>query len=492
MLLDSLIDIFTPYQFLMVAVGVFLGIVVGAIPGLSGSMLIALTVPITYYIAPEPAISLLIAMYVGSIAGGLISATLLRMPGTPSAVVTTLDAYPMARDGQPGRALGLGIAASFIGGLVAWVALATISKPLSVLALELSPFNYFALVMVALVMIASIGGRDLLKGLLSGFLGILVSMPGVDPSIGQLRLTFGIDSLASGFQLLPVLVGIFAVSQILSDALDMKRRASPDGQALRGLYLSLRDFVRHAVNLLRSSAIGTAIGILPGIGAAVGSMMAYSAARSASDHPERFGHGAEEGVIASEAGNSATVGGALVPLVALGIPGSVIDAILIGALMIHQIQPGPMLFTTHPEMIWNMIAANLVATVLMFVMMLGLTPYIVRLARVPVGMLLPVIMLFCVVGTFALNNLMFDVWVMLAFGAVGFLLERAGLNLAPFVIGFVLAPIAEQSLRQGLMITGGDIGPMFTDPITLLLFAAMIGLLAWPRFARRGRRVRSA
>lgn len=492
MLVESLLNTLEPVHFLVICLGTFLGIIVGAIPGLSGSMLIALTVPITYYMASYHAISLLVAMYVGSIAGGLISATLLRMPGTPSAVVTTLDGYPMARDGQPGRALGFGISASFAGGLIAWIALATLSQPLSVLALKLSAFNYFALVMMAMVLIASIGGRDVVKGLASGLLGMLASMPGVDPSVGQLRLTFGTGDLASGFQLLPVLVGIFAVSQIFSDSLDLNRKAHRLEFKMSGLFLSLRDWIRNAVNLVRSSLIGTAIGILPGVGAAVGSMIAYSAAKSASRTPERFGHGAEEGIIASEAGNSATVGGALIPLVALGIPGSVIDAILIGALTIHQLQPGPMLFVTNPDVIWNLIAANLVATVLMFGMMLGLTPFIARLARISTGYMLPVIMMFCVVGTFAVNNSMFDVWVMLAFGAIGFLLERGGFSLAPFVIGYVLAPIAELNLRQGLMITGGDIMPMFVDPLTLGLFAIALLLLVWPYAAPAIRRRREA
>lgn len=480
MLIESLLSVLSPMHFLVVCIGVFLGIVVGAIPGLSGSMLIALTVPVTYYMLPDQAISLLVAMYVGSIAGGLISATLLRMPGTPSSVVTTLDGYPMARDGQPGKALGIGIAASFAGGMVAWVALALLSKPLSVLALKLTSFNYFALIMTAMVLIASIGGKDVRKGLLSGFLGMLASMPGVDPSVGQLRLTFGLGNLASGFQLLPVLVGIFAISQIFNDLFNLHR--APENLKIRvsGLFLSMRDWGRNGVNMLRSSVIGTVIGILPGVGAAVGSMIAYSTAKSFSRTPEKFGNGAEEGIVAAEAGNSATVGGALIPLVALGIPGSVIDAILIGALMIHQIQPGPMLFVTNPSVIWDMIAANLVATVLMFIMMLMLTPYIARIARIPTGYLLPVIMVFCVVGTFALNNSIFDVWVMLAFGVVGVLLERGGFSLGPFVIGYVLAPVAEQNLRQGLMITGGDIGPMLADPLSLGLFAIAIALIAWP------------
>ncbi|MEP3329781.1 tripartite tricarboxylate transporter permease [Sedimentitalea sp.] len=480
MLIDALLSTFAPFTFLFLAIGVLSGIVVGAIPGLSGSMLIALSVPLTYHMTSGNAVALLVAMYVGSIAGGLISATLLRMPGTPSAVVTTLDGYPMAKAGQPHRALALGISASFAGGLIAWVALALLSRPLSVLALHLTAFNFFALVMTAIVLIASIGGRDVIKGLIAGFLGMLLSMPGVDPSIGQLRLTFGVPDLANGFQLLPVLVGAFAISQILKDTLEVGRATGTALDSRGRLFLPLRVWRRNASNMARSSLIGTLIGILPGVGAAVGSMIAYAAAKFSSKEPERFGTGHEAGVIAAEAGNSSTVGGALIPLVALGIPGSVIDAILIGALMIHQIQPGPMLFTRHPDIVWGLIAANLVATVLMFIFLVLLTPTIARLAQIRPGTLLPVIFVLCVAGTFALGNSFFDVWVMLAFGALGFIMERAGFSLGPFVIGFVLAPVAEQNLRQGLMISNGDVSPLFTDPLSLCLLTLSLVLLVWP------------
>ena len=472
--------LFTPLPFALCALGVFLGVTVGAIPGLTGAMLIALTLPLTFYMEPVNAIILLVAMYVGAISGGLITATLLRMPGTPAAVMTTFDGYPMARRGRPGRALGLGITASFVGGLVSWLALYLLAEPLSVIATRFGPFEYFSLIVMAMVLIASVSEGTMIKGLISGLFGMLVSMPGVDPSAGQPRLTFDWYLLNGGLKLLPVLIGIFAVSQIISDILDMNRRVERLEMSSKGILMTLRDWRNQAVNLVRSSVIGTGVGILPGVGASIGSVIAYTAAKNMSKTPEKFGTGSEEGIVASEAANNATVGGALIPLIAMGIPGSVIDAILIGALMIHSIQPGPTLFLTNADIVWAMIAACLVANVLMFGMMTVSVGWLSKLMYVPRAYLLPVVAVFCVIGSFALNNTMFDVWVMLVFGVIGFAMERAGYPLGPFVIGFVLAPLGEAKLRSGLMMTAGGIEPLFTRPLSLLFLVCAVVLLAWP------------
>lgn len=476
-------QIFTPWTFFMLFVGTSLGIVVGAIPGMTGAMLIALTLPLTFYMEPFNAIILLIAMYVGAISGGLITATLLRMPGTPAAIMTTFDGYPMARGGNPGRALGLGITASFVGGLVSWVALLTITKPLSILATRFGPFEYFTLIMMAMVLIASVSEGSLKKGIVAGFFGMLISMPGVDPASGMPRLTFDYYLLNGGLKLLPVLIGVFAVSQIINDAMDMGKVGKKIKMSTEGILMSAKDLKSQAVNLGRSSLIGTGVGILPGIGASIGSVIAYTVAKSTSKTPEKFGTGSEEGIIASEAANNATVGGALIPLIAMGIPGSVIDAILIGALMIHSIQPGPTLFLTNADIVWGMIAACLLANILMYILMTTSVKYIAGLMYLPRSFVLPVVMVFCVIGSYALNNTMFDVWVMLGFGVIGFLLERAKYPLGPFVIGFVLAPLAEEKLRSGLMMTAGDISPIVTRPMSLMFTLSAIGLLIWPFFS---------
>lgn len=490
-LAGAISQIFTPWPLLMLFLGTALGIVVGAIPGLTGAMLIALTLPLTFYMAPFNAVVLLVSMYVGAISGGLITATLMRMPGTPAAVMTTLDGYPMARSGRPGRALGLGITASFIGGLVAWSVLFTVTKPLSVLATRFGPFEYFTLIMMAMVLIASASEGSQVKGLISGLLGMLVSMPGVDPATGMPRLTFDWYMLNGGLALLPVLIGTFAVSQIIKDSLEMGGLPKRAEMSTKGMLTSLRDFARHGVNMIRSSFLGTFIGILPGIGASIGSVVAYTVAKNVSSEPEKFGKGSEEGIVASEAANNATVSGALIPLIAMGIPGSVIDAILIGALTIHSIQPGPTLFLTNADIVWGMIAAALLANILMWLLMTSSVRYISNLIYLPRSFVLPVVMMFCVIGSYALNNTMFDVWVMLLFGVLGFLLERARIPLGPFVIGFVLAPLAEEKLRSGLMMTAGDITPIFTRPFPLAFTITAVVLLVWPLISEYRQRRRA-
>lgn len=488
-LLAAFGTLLTPAPFFWVALGTFLGITMGAIPGLSGSMLITLILPLTYFMEPLHAVVLLIGIYTGTISGGLISATLLKIPGTPAAVMTTFDGYPMAAGGAPGRALGLGIGASFFGGTVAWIALAALSEPIAEFAVRFSPFDYFALVVTALVLISSVSEGSMTKGLLSAALGVLFAMPGVDPSAGIPRVTFDWVQLNGGFNVLPVLIGLFAVGQMLTDVWENRGEVTvlKTGGAM---LMRLRDWRDQAVNLVRSSLIGTWIGILPGIGANIGSIVAYAVARNMSRTPERFGTGSEEGIVASEAANNATVSGALIPLVAIGIPGSVIDALLISALLIHSIQPGPLLFAQDPGLVWGMIAAALVANVLMFAMMTALVAPLSRLARLPKTWLMPCIVVFSVVGAYAVSNRAFDVWVVLGFGLLGFLMNRARIPLGPFIIGFILAPLAESKLRSGLMTTDGDWSPLWTEPLPAFLLLASLGLLLWPALAawRRTRR----
>jgi len=481
---SAMAQLISPTGLLLVLVGTTLGIVVGAIPGLTGAMLIALTLPLTFTMVPEQALILLVSMYVGAISGGLITATLLRMPGTPASIMTTLDGYPMAKAGQPGRALGLGISASFVGGLISFAFLILLAKPMAIASTRLGPFEFFSLVLMALVLIASIGGTSLSRSLLSGFLGIFAAMPGIAVSTGQARMTFGMSQLNDGFKLLPVLIGLFAISQIIDDILNIDAQGERVVMSRRGLLLGAKDWAAHWFNMLRSSVIGTWIGILPGIGANIGSVSAYSAARSMSKKPDAFGSGSEEGIVAAESANNATVGGALIPLVSMGIPGSVIDAILLGAMVIHGLRPGPMLFDQSPSIVYTIMGTYLVANVAMALIMIGSVGWLAKLADVPRTLLLPVILAFCVIGSFALSNRMFDVWVMLGFGVLGFVMERNRIPLAPFVIGFVLGPIAEEKLSAGLMSSGGSFAPIITRPISAVFFLIAIALLVVPLIRR--------
>ena len=479
-ILHAVAGLLTPLSLLLIVAGTAAGIVVGAIPGLTGAMLIALTLPFTFHMSPVGSMILLVSMYTGSITGGLISATLFRIPGTPSNVMTTFDGYPMAVKGEAGRALGLGIGASTFGALFAWLALATITKPLSDWAVRFSPWDYFSLTLMALVLISSVTPGSMLKGLLSGAIGALISYPGVDPTSGQARLTFGQWQLESGFDVLPVLVGVFAVGTVLADVLKPHTHGHAVRYTSEGLFMRWRDWKAQAVNLLRSSLIGTWIGLLPGIGASIGSVVAYTVAKNTSKHPAEFGTGCPDGIVASEAANNATVGGALIPLIAMGIPGSVIDVFLLGAMLIHGIQPGPLLFTNNRDVVHAIIAACLLSSIVMFVLMTASVPLLRRLLDIPRHHVVPVVLVFCVIGVFASNNRMAEVVFMLAFGGLGFLMERAGMPLGPFIIGFILAPLAEAKLRSGLMMSAGDYSPLVTHPLSAILLAVSVALLLWP------------
>lgn len=452
---------------LFIGLGVLLGIVVGAIPGLTATMLIALSLPFTFSMDPIPAISMLVGMYVGGVSGSLITAIILRMPGTPASVITTLDGYPMAQRGEAGKALALAIWASFFGGLISWVFLVLLSEPLSRMAVRFSKFDYFALVAMALLLIVFLSKGNMLRGLISGALGILAATPGSDPISGSFRFTFGIQWLENGFPLLAVLIGLFAGNQILQEVQGLSRRAKDRPNTNARMSLNPAALIRHWINILRSSVLGTWIGVLPGVGANVGSAFAYSVARSFSRKPDDFGKGSEEGLVASESANNATVGGALVPLVALGIPGSVVDAILLGGLVIHGVQPGPFLFRNDPGMVYAIFNAAFIGNVIMLLAMLVLTRHIAKIAMIPKEYLLPPLVIMCVVGTFAISNAWSTVFVMLLFSFVGFGLERSGYALAPFVIGFILAPIAEENLRSATMFTDGAIMPLLLTPVPI-------------------------
>ncbi len=478
--LSASLTILSPQTLPFLVGGTVLGVLLGVIPGVTGAMGIALMLPLTFYMTVDNALTLMVSMYVGGISGGLVTAILLRIPGEPASIVTTFDGHPMARRGEPGRALGYAVGASVFGGLVSWVALVSLTYPLSELAVRLRPFDILALVMMALVLIAALGQGSIFKGLVSGLLGILVSMPGTDPSTGFVRLTFGLHDLDAGFSTLAVLIGSYAVAQVLSDLIDVERKGEAIETTGRGMWIGFRDWWAQRWNLLRSSLIGTGIGILPGIGATVGSIVAYTVAKTSSKTPEKFGTGIPDGVVASEAGNNATVGGALVPLIAMGIPGSVTDVFLLAALVIHGLQPGPLLFNEHPEIVYIIFATCLLAHVVLLATMTGFgIRLLIKLTATPTWYLFPLILLFCMIGAFGDNNRAFDVFVMLGFGVVGFAMEKAGFSLGAFVIGFVLGPISERSLRAGLTLSDGSYLDMLRHPVAATCLALAAIMFVW-------------
>ncbi|MCB8840540.1 tripartite tricarboxylate transporter permease [Aurantimonas sp. VKM B-3413] len=476
-MLDVYLHVFTS-GLLWIFIGTAVGIFIGSIPGLSGAIVISLSLPMTYFMDGGDALLLLISMYVGATTGGLISATLMRMPGTEAAIMTTLDGYPMAVRGEPARALGLGVLASFFGGMVAWAILAVLSPPLSLVAVRFGPYEIFAMAVVALSLIASVSRGSLLSGLLSAALGAMVSLPGIDPISGALRLTFGMHSVDTGFTLLPVILGALVLSQVLLDCETLDQRAVRQG-GTAWVSLKLRDLTGYIGTYIRSSLIGTWIGILPGVGGTTASIAAYSVAKALSRTPERFGHGAEEGVIAAETANNAGTVGALVPLITLGIPGSVITAVLLGAMVIHNLNPGPLLFAQNPKIAYTVIAGALASNFAMLAIMWVATPVLAKLMYVNKAYLLPPIVVFCFIGAFSVSSRFFDVGVMLAFAVLGYLMQKAKIPTGPFIIAYILTPMAEQNLRSGLVVYDGSFLPLLTRPICLVFLVIAVASIVW-------------
>jgi putative tricarboxylic transport membrane protein len=492
MVLAAFAAVFTPITIFLIFGGVVLGIIFGAIPGMSGTMAVALCLPITFGLSPVEGISLLLGLYIGGISGGLISAILINIPGTPSSIATCFDGSPMARHGEAGKALGIGILYSFLGGLVSFVALIFLSPPIAKFSLRFSPYEYTAVMLFSLTLIASLSEGSLIKGLLSGALGISLAVFGVSPVDSFKRFTFGMYQMELGFGLLSVLIGFYAISEIFEIA--GNKYKSVDAKVMdfkiKGLGISMKEFIQQLGNFFRSSLIGIGIGILPGIGGGTSNILAYVAAKSQSKYPEKFGTGIIDGLIASEAANNATIGGALIPLLTLGIPGDTVTAVILGGLMIHGITPGPMLFTTNGDLIYAIFVALMFANIIMLIVEFFGIRLFVRILQIPKNILLPVIVCLCVVGAFATNNQVFDVYTMALFGFVGYGLVKIKMPLPPIILGFILAPIIETNLRRGLMLSGGSITPFVTKPIAaVFLLAAVVSVaLAATKEKRRRRK----
>ena len=474
--IDNLLQLAQPLTLLILTAGLLLGLFFGALPGLSATMAVAILLPITFSMEPDMGLAMLVATYIGGISGGLVAATLLRIPGTPSSIATTFDAYPLACKGEATKALATGMIASAVGGLISLAVLVAFAPMLSRSAIRFGAHEYAMLTLAALMLVIVLSQANLLKGLATAFLGLAVATVGFAPIGGTQRFTFGVVDLMGGIGIVPFMVGLFAVSQLIREATEKSVRVRQNFD-IRGTGVRLSEFVANIGNMLRSSAIGIGIGVLPGIGGAASNLVAYGAARQASKNPEEFGKGAIAGVYASESANNASIGGALLPLITLGIPGDGVTAILIGGFTIHGLQPGPLLFQNAPDVVAMIYAAFLVATLLLLIVQLATIRIFPRVLLVPRHYLLPVLAMLMVVGTYAADNRLFDVWLMLGFGVLGYLLERYGFPLAPMVLGFVLGPIFETNLRRALMYSEGDLLPFVTRPISGVLLVIAVALL---------------
>lgn len=479
---------------LITILGTAVGILVGVIPGLSATMAVAMAVPITFSMGSMQGLSLLISVYVGGLTGGLVSAVLLHIPGTPASIATAFDGYPMAQKGLPGKALGYGVVASFLGGGFSYIILLTMAPLVAKQAVKLGPFEIFSIIMCAMVMIADTSQGSLIKALIAGLAGIVIGMVGPDPIAGTKRLTFGFSELNAGFAEASVLIGLFAVSQLLQDIPKVGQQLPKFKISLRNILPSLKDLRESVGNITRSSLIGTALGIIPGVGASTASIIAYNQAKSASKTPEKFGTGIKEGIIASESANNAVSGGAMVPLLTLGLPGCPVAALLLSGLMVKDLTPGPMLFSSNPDIVYGFFLVFILANVVMLLLMLTFIKPFAMVLRVPRYLLIAPIFALCAIGAYVSNNRFLDIWVVLGFGIFGYLAEKRGYPLGPMVLGIILGPIAELQLRRGLTASGDSFMPLVTRPVSLIfLIIAVIVLILpfWQNYRQRKRQART-
>ncbi len=492
LLIDATLNLLQGKYLLPLLAGVVAGVIGGALPGVTITMTIIVVLPFTFALDPLQGLAAMTGVYVGGSAGGLVSATLLGIPGTPSSVATTFDGHPMAQSGQAGRALWLGIWASCLGGLIAGIFLIAATAPLARFAVEFGPWEYFSLFILALSVVAGLVGDSLLKGLIAGVLGLVVTVLGADPMLGVPRLSFGIDFIEGGIPFLPVLIGIFAFTQIVGDVgrSGAVHANSAVTGATSGLSVSrmatLWEVVSRPFVLAWSSLVGVVIGVLPAVGGSAANMLAWDQARKFSRHPDRFGKGAPEGIIASESANNANVGGSLVTIMAFGIPGDAVTAVMLGALTIHGIQSGPLFISQNTDLAYGLFAAYLLAHPLMVIVLALMARPMLKVVSVPKPVLFPIVLMLAAIGAYALSNTMDGVYILACFGIVGYLMQRLGFPLAPFILGVILGDSIEANLVRSIT-TDPDLWKFVTRPISGSLLALAVISVAFAIWQRRRR-----
>ena len=452
-----------------------LGIFVGSLPGLTATMGVALLTTLTYTLDRDTAILVLICMYVGAIYGGSRTAILLNIPGTPASAATALDGYPLAQRGEAAYAMALATAGSALGTIVGIVLLVLLAPPLGEAALKFGSFEFFWLAVFGIVISGQLtGGAAPIKGYIAGILGLMVAMVGSDGIHAHVRFNFGLSELNGGIGLIPAMVGAFGFAEVLT----VMWRRRPDVADLRRgadrVLPRLADLWRYRWTIGRSGVIGTMVGIIPGVGEDIGAWASYAAARRLSPERAEFGNGSKEGLTAAETGNSAVVPGALIPALTLAVPGSAPAAVLIAALFIHGVRPGPMIMLEQPDFIYSVAAMLFLATIAIAVFGLALARIFVQVLKVPREYLMPVVFALCVIGPFALTQRLFDVWVMVGFGVAGFVLRQMNFPMPPLVLGIILGDLLDKNLRRGLTLSDGDLTPFFTRPISAVFVALIL------------------
>lgn len=474
-LLQSAAKAFSPSTLFACLLGTVGGITIGALPGLTATMGVGLLIPFTFGMDPVSALVMLAAIYCSAIYGGSISAILINTPGTPSAAATTFDGYPLAQKGQGGKAIAVATVGSFCGGILSAFALILIAPVLARIALQFGPPEYFALAVFGLSIICTLTTKNMLKGLIAGVVGLLIGCIGMDPVTGVERFTFGRVELLWGISFIPALIGLFSFSQALVLAENCFKSSGGLRETITGtVAVTWQEFKDMLATILRSSGIGTVIGAIPGAGGEIAAFIAYNEAKRFSKRREEFGTGVLEGVVAAETANNAVTGGALIPLLTLGIPGDAVTAIMLGGLLIQGLQPGPELFTKNAHIVYPFLIGLIIANVLLLVIGLAGARMFAKVLDMPDRVLIPVIIGLSIVGSYAINQSMFDVALMLILGFLGYLMRKTDFDASPVVLGIILGPMAERNLRRTMLMYGGSAAPLLKRPIAVGLIVVSV------------------
>jgi putative tricarboxylic transport membrane protein len=470
--------------------GVLLGTLIGVLPGIGPVATISILLPITFKIAPMAAIIMLAGIYYGAQYGGSTTSILLNIPGEATSVITCLDGYQMARQGRAGPALGMAAIGSFVAGTLSLLGLTFLATPFTDFAIRFGAPEYFSLMILALVILTYLAHGSMLKALIMALFGLTLTAVGTDNITGSLRFTFGILHLSDGFDLVPLVMGLFGISEVL---VNVEQTISQDvlKTRIRNLLPTAQDWKKAVGPVLRGTGIGFFLGVLPGAGPVISSFVSYSVEKRISRYPEKFGTGMIEGVAGPESANNASAQGAFIPLLTLGIPPNVTMAILFGALMIHGLQPGPLLMKDHPDFFWGVVTSMYLGNLMLVFLNLPLIPLWVRMLRVPYPILFPLIVLFCLVGAYSLNNSSYDILVMMGFGILGYLMKKLNYEGAPLVMAFVLGPLLELNLRRSLIVSDGSFWIFFSRPISAVILSlalVILGLSILSKFRKKNRK----
>ncbi|PTM59756.1 tripartite tricarboxylate transporter permease [Desmospora activa] len=471
---------FTPENLIFVLIGVLAGTVIGMLPGLGPISAIAIMIPMSYGMSPASALIMMAGVYYGAIFGGSTSSILLNAPGVAGTVATSFDGYPMAQQGKAGKALAIAAICSFIGGTVGVVALILVAPGLAQVAVSFGPPEYFALMLLGLTAIASLADGSTIKAFIAAVVGLMLATIGIDQQTGTQRFTFGTPELMEGIDFLIIALGVFALAEVGFMIINRKESLFSSWKEVGSLKLTKQDIKELAGPTGRQSIMGFFLGVLPGAGATIASFLAYITEKRIAKDPSQFGKGSVKGVAAPETANNAACTGSFVPLLTLGIPGSGTTAVLLGALLVYGIQPGPLMMNEHPDIFWGVITSMYVGNMILLILNLPLIPYIARALLIPRPLLISLVILFCMIGVYGVSFATFDLYLLIIFGVVGFLMRRFRFPAAPLILAFILGSMMEQSLRQSLTLSGGDWGIFLERPITLLLLGFTALSLIWP------------